>query len=270
MNEIQKIELEMLKYFVDICAKLKLTYFLVCGSALGAVKYQGFIPWDDDIDVALLRDDYNIFLKEAPKLLPKYIFLQNYKSDSAFPQIYSKLRNSNTAFIEKSAANLPINHGVNIDIFPLDGYPKTLFSQKVFELKKKIYGALVLSVYDIPRNRFSKYINKFLYFIRLNKHIGFVSARFEKLISKYSPNDSLMLCNHGNWQGKLDYSPREYYEDGKTFKFEGIRVRVPKDYDRYLSQKYGDYMSDLPEEEQKSHHSCIICDCSNSYKKYID
>ncbi len=268
MNELQRVEFDLLQNFVNICNKLDLKYYLVCGSALGAVKYNGFIPWDDDIDVALLRDDYNIFLEKAPEMLPDYIFLQNYKSDLSFPQIYSKLRNSNTAFIEKSAADLPINHGINIDIFPLDGYPETSYAQKLFEVKKRIYGALLLSVYNVPRKGFSRYLNKFFNFIKLKNHIHFVSARFEKFISKYSSDDSLILCNHGNWQGKLDYSPREHFGSGEFFNFEGLEVRIPKEYDKYLSQKYGDYMSELPEEKQKSHHNCIVCDCNNSYKKY--
>ena len=110
--------------FVQICDRLQMEYFMLCGSALGAIKYGGFIPWDDDIDVGLYREDYERFCKEAPMLLPKKFFLQNYASDPDFPAIYSKLRDSSTTSIEKSVAKLPINHGISIDIFPLDGYPK--------------------------------------------------------------------------------------------------------------------------------------------------
>ena len=76
MNRLQTVELELLKAFVDICEKLGLKYYLVCGTALGAVKYGGFIPWDDDVDVALPREEYRRFLQEAPALLPEHIFLQ--------------------------------------------------------------------------------------------------------------------------------------------------------------------------------------------------
>ena len=71
MNELQKIEFDLLKIFVEICQKLNLNYYLVCGTALGAVKYNGFIPWDDDIDVALCREDYEIFCQKAQQLLEK-------------------------------------------------------------------------------------------------------------------------------------------------------------------------------------------------------
>ena len=77
MTKLQQTEFDLLKTTVDICDKLGITYYLVCGSALGAVKYSGFIPWDDDVDIAMPRLDYKRFCKEAPELLPEYYFLQN-------------------------------------------------------------------------------------------------------------------------------------------------------------------------------------------------
>ena len=137
-NEIQKILLELLKIFVDICQEYDLQYFLVAGSALGAVKYQGFIPWDDDIDVAMPRADYEKFLQLAPEKLPQWCFMQNYKTDPAFPHVFTKLRNSNTTFIEKGMAKLPINPGMYIDIFQIDGYPENAKEIRQFEWKKKL------------------------------------------------------------------------------------------------------------------------------------
>ena len=91
MTELQSVEFSLLKSFVNICDELGLTYYLVCGSALGAVKYSGFIPWDDDIDVALPRNDYELFCEKAPALLPAGYFLQNHKTDKNYPRIYSKI-----------------------------------------------------------------------------------------------------------------------------------------------------------------------------------
>lgn len=121
MTELQEIEFGLLQQFLSICEQLNLTYYLVCGSALGAAKYSGFIPWDDDIDVALPRKDYEIFCREAPEILPEWCFLQNYHSDPQYYLLGSKLRDSRTTYIEMMAEHLKINHGVFIDIFPLDG-----------------------------------------------------------------------------------------------------------------------------------------------------
>lgn len=136
MTPLQKKVFQILQIFTQICDQLQLKYFLVCGSALGAVKYGGFVPWDDDVDVALFRDDYERFCKEAPALLPEQLFLQNFQSDPAFPAIYSKLRNSETACIEESVAALPINHGISIDIFPLDGYPTDKKNRNDWNVRK--------------------------------------------------------------------------------------------------------------------------------------
>ena len=108
MNGLQAIQFDMLKTFWQICERLDLHPYLICGSALGAAKYQGFIPWDDDMDVALLRPEYERFLREAPSLLPNDLFLQNARTDPAFPQLYSKIRKNGTSFIEERAAHLPI------------------------------------------------------------------------------------------------------------------------------------------------------------------
>ena len=118
MNALQKRVLELFQAFLQVCQQLNLSYFLVCGSALGAVKYQGFIPWDDDMDLAMLRPDYEAFLAQAQALLPRHIFLQNYKTDPAFPAIYSKLRLSGTVFLEESANIFPYTTGSSWISFP--------------------------------------------------------------------------------------------------------------------------------------------------------
>ena len=137
MHSLQQVELKMLQMVDDICRELHIKYYLVCGSALGAVKYSGFIPWDDDLDIGLLRPDYEIFVREAKRLLPDNYFLQNYRTDPAFPQVFSKIRDSRTTFIEKSAAGLAIHHGVYIDVFPLDGYPERRIAALRLEALKK-------------------------------------------------------------------------------------------------------------------------------------
>ena len=92
MNELQKVEFDLFTCFAQTCEKLNLKYFLVCGSALGAARHGGFIPWDDDMDVGMYREDYNKFMELAPAILPDGIFLQNYKTDPAYPHIFAKLR----------------------------------------------------------------------------------------------------------------------------------------------------------------------------------
>ena len=268
MNALQEKEFELLTLFTQVCDKLELRYYLVCGSALGAVKYKGFIPWDDDVDVGLMREDYEIFLEKAPSLLPDHIFLQNYRTDPAFPAIFSKLRNSNTAYIERSASRLPINQGIYIDIFPLDGYPNDKAEQKRLELRKQIYRRLLSTAY-LPNRKWKWLFIAPFRLLRVHKHTDLLAKRYEAMITKYPVSCTEMVANHGNWQGKLEYAPAEQYGNGTWSEFEGLKVRIPEQYDAYLRQKYGDYKLDPPLSEQVGHHYYISYDCDCSYKELL-
>ena len=253
MNDLQKTELELLKMFLDICDKLGLEYYLVCGTALGAVKYGGFIPWDDDVDVALKREDYELFLREAPKLLPERYFLQNIRTEKAFPLLMTKLRDSGTTLIESNFAHLPMNHGAYIDIFPLDGYPKGKWKQRFFEAKKYVYN----------KARCFAYIYGYRVF-----GLNAIMRAYERMLKRYPCEGSDYYCNHGNWQRKLEYSPPEHYGNGAWAEFEGLTVRVPERYDEYFTQKYGDWRSDPPVRKRISHHNIAVCDTEKPYTEY--
>lgn len=269
MNELQQKEFEILKCFIQICEKLNLTYYLVCGSALGAVKYKGFIPWDDDVDVALPREDYEIFCEKAGEFLPNGLFLQTYKTDKAYPSIFAKIRNSNTAYFEKTIAKLPINHGVYIDVFPLDGYPEDKKLQKNLEIKKEYYKLLISSVFESDCSFKVKVLRKIFRFFGVHKRTAKILAKYEKMISAYPTENSELICNHGNWQGKLEYAPKEHYGMGASASFEGLQVRIPEKYDEYLAQKYGDWRADIPADEQVGHHLYSLLDLNKSYTEYI-
>ena len=270
MNELQQKEFDLLKEFDRICRELELPYFLVCGSALGAVKYQGFIPWDDDVDVAMYRQDYEKFITMAPAMLPQNLFLQNHRTEPRFPQLYSKLRDSETTYIEKTAATIPMNHGIFIDIFPLDGYPKGKLAQKRLEFRNKLYQSMLLSAYDFPRNAPNRVICGIYRLFGIHRRSGKIAAKLNHILSKYGVEGSELVCNHGNWQGKLEYAPKWHYGSGKTVKFEGLTSYVPESYDDYLGQKYGDWRADLPPEEQKGHHYHSVCDVHKAYTHYLE
>ena len=135
LNRMHLLHLDILKEFIRICNKYELRYFLLGGSCLGTVRHQGFIPWDDDIDVGMPRPDYERFMEIAQNELPEYYFLQNSKTDPDYPLCFAKIRDSRTTFIERSVSHLNINHGIYFDIFPLDG----LSNGSLFELRYKFY-----------------------------------------------------------------------------------------------------------------------------------
>lgn len=269
MNELQTCVFDIFREVAFVCDKLKIRYYMVCGSALGAIKYKGFIPWDDDIDIGMFREDYERFLREAPRYLPKHLFLQNFHTDKGFSQIFSKVRDSRTTYIEKSAAHINMHHGVYIDIFPLDGYPKDQREIKNLERKKKIYKFLAESRFKFNRSYKAEMCTKFVRLFVRGKMIDRILVKYERLISSYDTSNSDLICNHGNWQGVLEYSNKEQYGDGYIAEFEGISVRVPERYDEYLTQKYGDWRSELHVNDQVGHHYYCKMDLEKSYTMYM-
>lgn len=269
MTPLQTIELDMLKQFVKICDRLELQYFLVCGSALGAVKYRGFIPWDDDIDVAMPREDYQRFLREAPGLLPAHVFLQNFHTDPEFPHIFSKLRDCRTTFIEAGVAHRKMHHGVYIDIFPLDGYPEGKLAQFRLEITKKFYGWQQYCALQGDAPLKVRIRNRIFRLLGYHKRTAKTLAKMERLFLRYPAQDSRLWCNHGNWQGRLEYAPRSQYGNGTWGEFEGLTVRLPENYDAYLTQKYGPWRQDLPDSQKHSHHACILFSPDKPYTDFL-
>lgn len=268
MTELQQTEFEMLKVAIEICDRLGLQYYLVCGSALGTVKYGGFIPWDDDIDMALPREDYRIFCREAQKYLPSWYFLQTNETDPQYPWFSAKLRDCRTTYIEKASAGLDIHHGVFIDVFPLDGYPRNAKAQKKLEGRKRFYKLLLISAYRGNYSTKVRILMKLLRMLGVHKRTAAITEKLQGILSAWPLEGSALWCNHANWQGKLEYAPAEQYGRGIMMQFEGLDVRVPEQYDAYLTQKYGNWRAELPKEQQVGHHYYSVMDLHKPYTAY--
>lgn len=277
MNELQRIEFNILKECIKIIEKYDLKYFLVCGSALGAAKYQGFIPWDDDIDMALPRGDYNKFVEYAKEELPEHLFLQNYTTEKYFPLFGSKVRNKNTTYVERPHKKIPMNQGVFIDVFPLDGCPDDGNDIKQFEkTRKKLQRRTVVYV-DYPRFSWSniKGIRTNIVWIlnrtfRLYDDTSKYVRELNELFMRYPCDKGQYWRNYGNSTSVSDISPKWHFGEGAWAMFEGLKVRIPENYDAYLTQKYGDWRADLPEEQKAGHHYYEIMDLERPYTHYIE
>lgn len=271
MNDLQKVELELFCVFKETCEKLNLNYFLVCGSCLGAVRHGGFIPWDDDLDVGMFRDDYNRFMEQAPALLPEGFFLQNYKTQKGWPHIFSKLRNSNTTYIEKDFAYMDINHGVFIDIFPLDGFPDDPSHIKKFMQRERLFSIKHSTVFPVhPKAKFrTRVLYKTLRLLGYHKRVGKLVAKHQAFKERYPVEKSNMIKDLGTKHKSVSI-PKEYFGKGREVPFEGITARVPENTDGYLTCLYGDWKQIPPPEKQKGHHYYKICDINKPYTYYMN
>lgn len=266
----QKLELDILEQFVNICNKEKLQYYVIGGTLLGTIRHKGFIPWDDDIDVAMPRKDYERFLDVAQKYLYRQYFLQTYITDKEYPLIFAKIRNSDTTFILHSFNNLDINHGIFIDIFPLDYYPTNRFKSFIFDLYNTSLRLRVRFSLNNKKLPFYKQIVRKILLIILKiiyPNFNLVLQKRNQLFK--SVKESYLLANHcGTW-GKKEIAPIEWFGKGIDMQFENLIVKVPTHYDKWLTQVYGNYMQLPPKEKQVSHHYTDIIDLENPYTKYI-
>ena len=265
LGKLQKKELEIFCEFIKICEKLNIRYYLLAGTLLGAVRHKGFIPWDDDIDVGILREDYEKLLNCANEFLPSHLFLQSYKSDKGYHQPYAKLRNSDTAFIELSVKDNPMNHGIFIDIFPLDRCDLSIYNSRSYRLREKVYSMSASSLMKNNKLDFKRRL------IRLACKL--VCPNPKKALAKIdalrqSMKNGNMLVNFSGVYGDREIGPAEWYGEGETLEFEGITVTVPKEYDKLLTQIYGDYMTPPPPEKRITTHQTCVIDTENSYKNY--
>ena len=262
---IQVVETEMLKVFVSICQQLNLKYYLWGGTLLGAVRHSGFIPWDDDIDVCMPRKDFERFTKEAQALLPEHLFLQTYKTDPEFPHVFAKIRNSNTTFLEKAVKERKMNHGIFIDIFPLDEYSekqKNALSTKIRE--KLIESRLSYLISDdvlSARVKAVRVISKAFYpTVR--------SAQEAKEALHKSYRGPQQLANYSGIGGNRDVAPAEWYQESTEIMFEGIKANAPAEYHKVLTKQYGNYMQLPPVEKRVTHHFTDTIDTEKSYCQY--
>lgn len=274
LEKIKKIELEMLCAFIETCDLLNIKYYLLGGTMLGAVRHHGFIPWDDDIDVGIFRDDYELFISKAQSYLPSYYFLQNIFTDPECMINFTKIRDSRTTFIETSTKSKKMNHGVYIDIFPLDYYPDDENDRSIIRRKKRTISRRLYKEYTLPKELKSGFIKEL---IKQAEGI-LLSVKYPRSIDALLENEKLnkafnrgeYIANYcGSW-GQKEIVPKEWYGEGTKAIFEGIKVRIPKHFDKWLSQVYGDYMKLPPVEKRNSHHYTEVVDLHKPYTEYTN
>ncbi len=269
LEELKLIELDMLKQFISICEFLNLRYYLLGGTLLGAVRHKGFIPWDDDIDVGMPREDYEIFIKKAPEILPNHLFVQTMHSDPGFLMNFCKLRNSDTTFIETAAKTCYINHGVFIDIFPLDYYITGRKRQKRFQIKKQLLDMRIATgFYHMPSSQKRKLKTVIAMMLTCFLTPSAALKKREKLYKCIKKGE--YLANHGGAWGIKEIVPQNWYAEGIELEFEGIKVKGPKETHLWLTQVYGDYMKLPPIDQRIGHHYTEIIDLKKPYREYID
>ena len=277
MNELQQKQLDLLKEFIKVCDKHNLKWFLIGGSTLGAIRHKGFIPWDDDIDLGMPREDYDKFMELQYEFEGTPFFIQNFKSDPCYIYNYGKLRDSSTTFIENFYKNHRINHGIWLDIFPIDGISREMKEPKKLAYKIRYIWFQVWLAY-LPALR--RKVRKETWFkdILLNIVAGlfyifdiahYRNKKVERYIRKIPLSEAKMAANCFGFNMKKEAMDANIFKETIKVPFEDIEVNVVKDYDTYLRNIYGEYMTPPPADKQVGHHYNKGFDLHMGYEEYM-
>ncbi len=259
--------LEILVYFRDFCEAHNLRFFLASGTCIGAVRHHGFIPWDDDVDVQMLREDYdkliNIWNKEADT--SRFVCCVTRKNEfSGFPM--ATIRSVNTTCIYNHSVNEDICQGLKIDVEFLDAVPKGRVAYKIHEISEGLLGLFRTQRLPERLSGSTKIKGKLLFMLFPTRKAKWrISNLFERMVTRYNPpkNDGkvrYLLCKPKH---AADYS------DVVWMDFEGYKMPVPIGYDRFLTVAYGDYMQLPPEDKRKPvTNNLVFYDLDHSYLDY--
>lgn len=263
IEEMKKIEIKILEYVTKFCDSNNITYFLYGGSVLGAIRHKGFIPWDDDIDIAMPRKDYNNFVNLYCKANNKKYILENINTDDKYGYLFSKVYDTNT-YLKESFVNRKNNKlGVHIDIFPLDNIGKTYKEAKIVFMRKRFLKAILVSAnwskYKLSKTHPLRYepIRLFFYIISRFFDPNKLAKKLEKEFNTYSKYSSNYMASTSGLYPYIEIFEGKVYQETTTVEFEGKTYKTMKNYDVFLKQLYGDYMKLPPVEKRKTHHTYI-------------
>lgn len=254
LQALQQVEMELLRHFRDFCQSDCISYQISNGTLLGAVKYGGFVPWDDDIDVFVPRADYDRLLREYVDQGRFKLFAPQRVAGFGYP--FAKLCDMATQKVEEGSGDR-VTQGVNIDIFPLDSWGDTL-AQARRRVRAQMRNMTLLRLAKNPdvsgaspaRRRAKRAV------ARLCKALGpaFFLRRMERTARRCPGDGAYQGCVVWPVYGQREVLPRAVFARRVWLDFEGERLPAPAGYDQYLHSLYGDYPQDPPPEKQESHH----------------
>lgn len=253
----------LLQEFDRVCTRLDIPYFLFAGTLLGAVRHQGFVPWDDDLDVIMLRRDYERFFREAPGVLDQQRFFLQQEFSEHWPLFFSKLRLNGTTCLEKQHPKDPkLHQGVYMDIFPCDNCYESKLGKKLQFYCSKVVIAKGLAArgYDTD----SKLKKVFMAFCKL-----LPCAPFLRVVKGPGrPGTEVHSFLGGASRFSKSVYPRSCFEKAISLPFGQGQFRGSEQYDRLLHILYGDYMTPPPEQERVCKQHAILVDLKRSYEHY--
>lgn len=254
-NKLHKTQLSILDELDKVCKKNNLKYYLYGGTLLGAVRHKGFIPWDDDIDIIMPREDFDKLEKCCKKDLGKGFFLQTNNIEPNFLMLFAKIRKNNTYVREEKWDNVDLHQGIFIDILPLDLFPRTNNIKKRIILEKfNVLNCACQTGRCLSKHLLSNILYKY-YMLFSNSTLQKKRRKYIKKLSKDKDTD--LVCSFGSHYRPLikRVLKREWFlNDDTKMEFEGKKYPVPNGWKEYLIHLFGPNYMELPPVEKRANH----------------
>lgn len=258
---VKEVQLELLLELDRICKKNDIHYNIYFGTMLGAIRHQGFIPWDDDLDVAMTRENYEKFLSVSSNDVKEDYFVQNSKTDPEFFRPFTRIRKNGTVYKQYRYRNLNIHHGVFIDVFPFD----SVYGSKDEEVSRYMYLEFLYKLNYIKHTSMDDDANIFKKAVQRIVDLIIPTKKFNQYITniliKRNKENTGYINHMSNATPLFQYDStiikEEDFLDSILCDFEGYKFPIPRTYDRCLTQNYGDYMELPPKEERTPHHGVV-------------
>lgn len=267
LSPLQSNLLEIFRWFDEFCRQNQLKYYAIGGTLLGTLRHQGFIPWDDDLDVGMPRKDYERFMLLMKNQKGRYQYESIFSENDDYCYTMGKLYDTQTTLIEQRRRT--IKRGMFIDIFPLDGLGNSLADAKhdYFSIKWRLafHEALITCIRperNFWKNAFIRCVHIIPSFLVNTKELRL------KIDSLCSAHDFSKYTYGGNLLGTKfegEIVPLQWFGEPKEAKFEDLNIYIPFDSDSYLKHIYGDWKKLPPKEKQITAHDFIVCDLNTSY-----
>jgi len=263
-QRIQRCQMEILNEFKKACEEHNVTFYLAYGTALGAVRHHGFIPWDDDIDIYMRMEDYNK-LDEIQKYLPSNLFVQTRDTEKEYGLLIARVRDSNTTLIEEDHVDRDINHGVYIDIYPLFYCPKDNLKMKLIVIISFICRLFAYNDPPMNKGKVTTFVSRLILamfpkrakFKLADRMYAYLTHQCQSKYVSSFPDVSLGKRFLGEW-----------FRKPSMCEFEGVLMPMPTNQEDYLTYEFGDYMQLPPIEKRQIHHHYLFTDLENSYLNY--
>ncbi len=265
MELLHKVDMDIVKEVVRICDAHGFKYYMLGGTMLGAIRHEGFIPWDDDIDLGMLRDDYEAFLEIAEKELPVYMKVINYRNDPNYQYYITRVQDTQTRVVEERIGNDSKYTCASIDIFPVDGTPNNPIARKIYFFRVLYHRALMSLCYkdSIDRKRKRSKKEKLLLWVMERIPVEKLTTpykqkcKIDKLLRKQKVEGSRYIGNIMGAYRTREIVPADFYGEGAYYPFEDMQLRGMAKADEYLTFTYGDYMKLPPEDQRKTHFKIL-------------